>query len=134
MSMVFDLRQTKARKLSGGETRAIERQTQAWLGLCVHSRPFLASEPPVDSNGADGAEAASESRLVAMVSLSGQIKATWPLHSVNRVIYLQSSPTVSAKGHSRPPSGLEVPAGHLRRRGRSGTSGVAALVNGTCFG
>ena len=40
----------------------------------------------MDSNGAEGAEVAYESHLVIMVSLSGQIKAIWPLREVNMEI------------------------------------------------
>jgi hypothetical protein len=87
----------------------------------------------VDSNGAEGAEAASESHLVAMVAVKGQIKATKLIHDVNKEIQLQTCPHVYVKGYSRPLPGLEVPAGHLRRRGGAGTSGVAALVNGGRF-
>ena len=72
----------------------------------------------MDSNGAEGAEAASESHLVAMVAVKGQIKATKLIHEVNKEIKLQTCPHVYVKGYSRPLPGLEVPAGHLRRRGR----------------
>jgi hypothetical protein len=72
----------------------------------------------VDSNGAEGVEAASESHLVAMVADKGKIKTTRLIHEANKEIKLHTCPHVHVKGYSRPLPVLEVPAGHLRRRGR----------------
>ena len=69
----------------------------------------------MDSNGAEGVEAASESHLVAMVADKGKIKTTRLIHEANKEIKLHTCPHVHVKGYSRPLPVLEVPAGHLRR-------------------